>query len=338
MAAVTEAALSVRGLTVRHGLQSLVADVSFDIAAGERVGLIGESGSGKSLTALAIVGLLGRGLICEGQVRLAGEDLATASERRRCELRGAEISMVFQEPMTALTPTMPVGRQVSESLRIHRRLGRSEARHAARDLLRRVELPDAERYERLYPHQLSGGQRQRVALAIAIACNPKLIVADEPTTALDTTVQRRMLDLMRRLVAEDGMALLLITHDIAVVSEMCDRTMTMYGGRLIESASTDAILRYPRHPYTRALLESSHAVSVDSDMPAGALPTVPGAVPPDGVFPAGCPFRTRCPDGDAQCQVMPALEPLADHLVACWHPVDGESAIQRSVRTTGISH
>jgi oligopeptide/dipeptide ABC transporter ATP-binding protein len=321
VATLTEPTLRVRGLCIRHRARDLVRDVSFDVAAGERVGLIGESGSGKSLTALAIMGLLGRGLSATGQVLLGGEDLSAAPERRCCTLRGAKISMIFQEPMTALTPTMRIGRQVSEAIQIHRKLSKADAREASRNLLRRVELQDVERYERRYPHELSGGQRQRVMLAMAIACNPQLIVADEPTTALDVTVQKRMLELMRRLVTEEGAALLLITHDIAVVSEMCDRTMTMYGGRLVEIADTASMLTAPRHPYTAALLAASRAVTLDSDVPAGDLPTIPGSVPASGVFPPGCPYRNRCGNASEKCQVMPSLEPLGDHLMACWHPV-----------------
>jgi oligopeptide/dipeptide ABC transporter ATP-binding protein len=313
--------LSVRGLAVRYRGRRLVQDVSFDVHPGERVGLIGESGSGKSLTALAIMGLLGRGLSAEGEARLDDEDLIAASERRRCQLRGAKVTMVFQEPMTALTPTMRIGRQVSEAIRIHRDVSRADAVAAARDLLRRVDLPDPERYERRYPHELSGGQRQRVMLAMAIACDPQLIIADEPTTALDVTVQRRMLDLLRRLVSEERAALLLITHDIAIVGEMCDRTLTMYGGRLVESAATVSALRAPRHPYTAALVAASRAVSMTSDIPPGRLPSIPGTVPAAGTFPEGCPFRNRCPRADDRCVSMPPLEALDGHLVACWHPV-----------------
>jgi peptide/nickel transport system ATP-binding protein len=313
--------LSVRDLTVsaRDGLR-LVNGVSLEVEKGERVGLIGESGSGKSLTALAIMGLLGEGLNATGHVFFGNEDLLAVSERRRCQLRGNSISMIFQEPMTALNPTMRVGKQVSEALRTHRGLGRRAARRAAVELLGRVELPDPERYAMMYPHELSGGQRQRAMMAIAISCDPDVVLADEPTTALDVTVQRRVLELLDRLVSEEGCALLLITHDLAVVSEMCDRVVTMYGGRVVEVGSTERMLTAPAHPYTRALLETSLAVGVDS---AGGedLPTIAGNVPAAGAFPTGCPFRDRCPRRVEVCEVAPRLEGDGQHAVACWRPV-----------------
>jgi oligopeptide/dipeptide ABC transporter ATP-binding protein len=313
--------LSVRDLAVRSGELAFVRDVSFDVDAGERVGLIGESGSGKSLTALAVMGLLGEGLAATGRVALAGEDVVAASERRRCELRGDKIAMIFQEPMTALNPTMRVGAQVGEALRIHRRIGRRAAAAAAVELLARVELPEPARAASRFPHELSGGQRQRVMMAIAISCDPDVILADEPTTALDVTVQRRVLDLLDRLVAEERCALLLITHDLAVVSDMCDRVLTMYGGRLVESGSTTDMLGEPRHPYTRALLATSMAVSVDGPAPGVDLPSIPGSVPGAGSFPAGCPFRVRCDRSLDACVEMPAMTSVGDHSVACWNPV-----------------
>jgi peptide/nickel transport system ATP-binding protein len=267
------------------------------------------------------MGLLGNGLMTTGRVELDGEDLVRASERRRCELRGDRISMIFQEPMTALNPTMRIGAQVGETLRIHRGIGRRAAARAAVELLARVELPEPARYAGLYPHELSGGQRQRVMMAIAISCDPDVILADEPTTALDVTVQRRVLDLLDRLVAEEGCALLLITHDLAVVSEMCDRVLTMYGGRGVESGTTTAMLEAPRHPYTEALLATSAAVSVDGLAPGADLPSIPGFVPGAGHFPSGCPFRARCPHETDACGVMPPLAGLDDHEVACWNPV-----------------
>jgi peptide/nickel transport system ATP-binding protein len=315
------ALLSVRDLGVAASDLPLVEGVSLDVDAGERVGLIGESGSGKSLTALAVMGLLGNGLMTTGRVELDGEDLVRASERRRCELRGDRISMIFQEPMTALNPTMRIGAQVGETLRIHRGIGRRAAARAAVELLARVELPEPARYAGLYPHELSGGQRQRGLMAIAISCDPDVILADEPTTALDVTVQRRVLDLLDRLVAEEGCALLLITHDLAVVSEMCDRVLTMYGGRVVESGTTTAMLEAPRHPYTEALLATSAAVSVDGLAPGADLPSIPGFVPGAGHFPSGCPFRARCPHETDACGVMPPLAGLDDHEVACWNPV-----------------
>ncbi|MGH9067235.1 MAG: ABC transporter ATP-binding protein [Acidimicrobiales bacterium] len=315
------AGLVVRHLSVRAGELELVRDVSLDVRPGERVGLIGESGSGKSLTALAIVGLLGRGLSGTGEVRLGDEDLMQAGERRRCQLRGDRIAMIFQDPMTALNPTMRVGRQVSEVLRIHRGLHRAEAAAAAVELLARVELPDPAGYARRYPHQLSGGQQQRVMMAMAISCDPEVILADEPTTALDVTVQRRVLELLGRLVDEEGCALLLITHDLAVVSETCDRVVTMYGGRVVESGPAGIMLSRPWHPYTDALLATSHAVSVDGVTVGEELPAIPGSVPAAGRFPPGCPFRDRCPRAGEECHTMPGTTGEGPHQVACWHPV-----------------
>jgi peptide/nickel transport system ATP-binding protein len=311
----------VRDLSVSTaGGLRLLEGVSLDVEKGERVGLIGESGSGKSLTALAVMGLLADGLSATGHVFLRNEDLLTASERRRCQLRGNVVSMIFQEPMTALNPTMHIGKQVGETLRIHRGLGRRAAQRAAVDLLGRVELPDPERCAMMYPHELSGGQRQRVMMAMAISCDPEVVLADEPTTALDVTVQHRVLELLDRLVAEEGCALLLITHDLAVVSEMCDRVVTMYGGRVVEVGPAERMLTSPAHPYTEALLETALAVSLDSPS-GGPLPAIAGSVPAAGAFPSGCPFRDRCARRVDDCEVMPALAGAGAHAVACWRPI-----------------
>jgi oligopeptide/dipeptide ABC transporter ATP-binding protein len=318
--------LSVRHLSVSAGDLSLVHDVSFDLDAGERVGLIGESGSGKSITALAVIGLLADGLSARGQVLLGDDDLIAVSEKRRCQLRGDKVAMIFQEPLSALNPTMRVGQQVGETLRIHRGLSKRAAHDAAVELLARVELPDPRRYAEMYPHELSGGQRQRVMMASAISCDPELILADEPTTALDVTVQKRVLELLDRLVAEEGCALLLITHDLGVVSQMCDRVVTMYGGRLVESGPTADLLDEPSHPYTGALLATSAAVSVDDVTPGGQLPTIAGTVPSAGHFPTGCPYRDRCEHEDAACTTMPALATEGRRQVACWHPLTAATA------------
>jgi oligopeptide/dipeptide ABC transporter ATP-binding protein len=315
------ALLSVHDLGISSPGLPLVSEVSFEVHAGERVGLIGESGSGKSLTALAVMGLLPAGLEATGRVELAGEDLLAISERRRCALRGDRIAMIFQEPMSALNPTQRIGRQVGETLRIHRGVGRRAAGQAAVDLLARVELPDPARYADLYPHELSGGQRQRVMMAIAISCDPEVILADEPTTALDVTVQRKVLDLLDRLVAEEGCALMMITHDLAVVSELCDRVLTMYGGRVVESGTTDELLDRPRHPYTEALVATSQAISVDGAEPGVVLPSIAGSVPAAGRFPRGCPFRDRCPRPVEACVEVPTTSTEGSHAVACWNPV-----------------
>jgi len=318
--------LAVRDLTISSGPVELVSGVSFDLARGERLGLIGESGSGKTLTALAAIGLLPAGLTARGQVLVHGQDLFRISERVRSALRGSRVAMVFQEPLSALNPTMRVGKQIAEACRVHRPASASAARARAIELLERVEFPDPARQARAYPHQLSGGQRQRVMLAMAIAGDPDVILADEPTTALDVTVQQQVLALLSRLAAEEGSALVLISHDLAVVSGMCERIMVLYGGRVAESGPTRQLLTAPRHPYTAALLATSAAVTLDGggETPRMVLPVIRGQVPAAGAFPAGCPFRNRCDRATADCEQVPPLAPAEGtaHRVACFHPVE----------------
>jgi ABC-type dipeptide/oligopeptide/nickel transport system ATPase component len=251
------ALLEVQHLTVTFdaGSTRVVDDVSFTMAAGETLGLIGESGSGKSVTAFAILRLLQpSGQIVSGRIVFEGQDLLTLSEREMRAVRGARISLIFQEPMTALNPVMRVGDQVAEALTAHNMASRSEARHRAVELLDAVRIPDPLRRVRDYPHQLSGGMRQRVMIAIALACRPPLVIADEPTTALDVTIQAQMLELIRQLQTEFGLALLLITHDFGVVAEMADRVAVMKAGRIVETGPVREILRTPSHEYTRQLL------------------------------------------------------------------------------------
>jgi oligopeptide/dipeptide ABC transporter ATP-binding protein len=339
----TAAALAVAGLGVETGGLGLITDVSFTLAAGERVGLIGESGSGKSLTALAVLGLLPEGLQASGSVRLAsaGFDLLGASEKKMSSIRGNGMAMVFQEPMTALNPVMRVGDQVAEIMVIHgREPDRRAAANAAVEMLAKVRLPDPQEAAAAYPHQLSGGQRQRVILAIALANDPAVLLCDEPTTALDVTVQAHMLELILDGVTQRGTSLLFITHDLAVVATMCERVLVMYGGRIVESGPVQQIFTRPRHPYTRGLLDASDMEQLDHD---GRLKTIPGTVPTAGRFPDGCVFRNRCPNATSQCTVMPPFTttgPVPDDLAAepglppgtpgvsttgfaCWHPVGG---------------
>ncbi|MGY0488503.1 ABC transporter ATP-binding protein [Streptomyces sp. WG-D5] len=327
--------LTVRGLDVHAGdAQPLVQGVEFTIRSGERVGLIGESGSGKSLTSLSLMGLLPEGLRATGSVRLAGvdHDLVGADERRMSRVRGKDLAMVFQEPMTALNPTMRVGRQIAEVLLVHRtRPDRAAAHAAAVELLDQVGLPDPAAAARAYPHQFSGGQRQRIVLAIALANDPALLVCDEPTTALDVTVQARVLDLVVSGVRDRGSALLFITHDLAVVATACERVLVMYGGRIVESGPVREVFTRPRHRYTRGLLGASDLTVVDE---RGRLATIAGSVPPAGAFPEGCVFRNRCTAATDRCATRPAWTPTGpDSGYACFHPVPADPADARDADT-----
>jgi len=229
--------------------------------------------------------------------------------------------MIFQEPLSALNPVATIGDQVAEPLRIHRQMGRRAAHAAAYDLLRRVGISDAADKMRLYPHQLSGGQRQRATIAMAMACVPAILIADEPTTALDVTVQMQVLQLLTTMVDEQHATLLLITHDLAIVDNYCDRVLVLYGGRLVEEGTVDDVFGQPRHPYTRALLDAIPSIDT-SEPPSRRLQAIPGSVPGLGGFPPGCPFRNRCPRADELCAIMPPLDGTAgDHRFACWHPI-----------------
>jgi peptide/nickel transport system ATP-binding protein len=261
------ALLAVDGLCVDIGGRRVVDEVSFEIAEGGRLGVIGESGSGKTLTALAILGLAPDTAAVSGGVRFAGEDLVGRTDRGYTKLRGERIAMVFQDPRTALNPVMRVGRQISEPVRLHRGVGRREAAVLAEELCARVGLPDPERAARAYPHQLSGGQRQRVGIAMALACRPALLIADEPTTALDVTVQAEVMALLAQLVRDDGTALLFISHDIALVSGVVDDVVVMREGRIVERGPVAAIASSPQHAYTRQLLDAAHRTSYEGAVP-----------------------------------------------------------------------
>ncbi len=294
-----------------QGWLPVVRDVSFEVRPGEFLGLVGESGSGKTLTGLAVLRLLPAGArITGGTIELEGRDLGSLSESEMREVRGARVAMVFQEPMTALNPVFTVGFQIAEAVRAHRRLSRREAREAAAELLEMVAIPAAEQRLRDYPHQLSGGQRLRVMLAIALASRPRLLIADEPTTAVDVTVQAQLLDLLERLRDELGLAVLLITHDLAVVAETCDRVVVLYAGQVVEEATVERLFAAPAHPYTRGLLGA--VPRLGRPAPRGRLPAIPGQVPDPWRLPPGCPFHPRCPEAMEECgRREPPFYPLA---------------------------
>jgi peptide/nickel transport system ATP-binding protein len=278
-------------LQTARGPADALRDVSFSLDRGQKLGLIGESGSGKSITALALMGLLPDGALVKGSIAFDGSELTTLPEAALCKLRGARIGMVFQEPMTALNPLHTIGRQIAEPLRLHRGIGAGAARAEALRLLQRVQLPQAAQRLDAYPHQLSGGQRQRVVIAIALACGPDLLIADEPTTALDVTIQREVLDLIAELVHEDGMGLLLISHDLGVMADTVDRVMVMYGGTVAESGPTADVFAHLAHPYTRGLFAARPRLG----LPRGTrLATIAGRVPELADMPVGCPYADRC--------------------------------------------
>jgi oligopeptide/dipeptide ABC transporter ATP-binding protein len=286
------------------GPATAVDDVSFEIRAGETLGLVGESGSGKSVTALSLMRLVQPpGRIANGQILFKGRDLLRLSEPDMRKVRGAEISLVFQEPMTALNPVFTIGDQIGEALLVHGRTTRREAKIRAIELLEAVRMPNAEARVKDYPHQLSGGMRQRVLIAMAIACKPSLVVADEPTTALDATIQADILDLLREMKKTLNLSLLLITHDLGVVAETADRVAIMYAGRIVEHGPVRAIFHSPKHPYTRGLL-----ASLPGAVRGQRLRAIEGTVPVLGSFPSGCTFHPRCPDRFEPCDAVPPPE------------------------------
>jgi peptide/nickel transport system ATP-binding protein len=309
--------IEVRGLRVAFGGIEVVRGVDFNIAPGEAVGLVGESGSGKSVTWLAVTRLLGPAADIRGRVLLAGEDLLCASAARMEHIRGRRLAMIFQDPSSALNPVRRVGKQVAEAVRLHRGMGVVAARAETIRLFDLVGLPDAAWRFSAYPHELSGGQNQRVMIAMALAGRPDLLIADEPTTALDATIQVQILDVLDHLRAEFNMALLLISHDLGVVSRVCDRIAVMYAGTVVEAAPADRLFRSAAHPYTRGLLGASPPLRG----PRRRMVAIPGRVPEPFDMPPGCPFAPRCPEAEAACrQSRPTLVPRAsDHVAACLH-------------------
>jgi oligopeptide/dipeptide ABC transporter ATP-binding protein len=299
--------LAVDGLTVEFagaaGWQAVVEDATFDVEAGEVVALVGESGSGKSVTSLALMRLLppGASRVTARRIEFQGRDLQSCSEQEMRAVRGGEIAMIFQEPMTSLNPAFTVGNQLVEAIRLHETVSRTDARRRSADLLDRVGI--ANPWERLddYPHQLSGGMRQRVMLAIALACEPRMLIADEPTTALDVTTQAQILELLRSLQAELGLAIVFVTHDLGVVAEICDRVAVMYAGQVVERAPMEKLFAAPQHPYTAALLRAIPQ-SAAADEP---LPVIPGQVAEPGALPPGCRFAPRCAYVRDVCSAAP---------------------------------
>jgi oligopeptide/dipeptide ABC transporter ATP-binding protein len=307
-----------------------VNDVSFDIRQGETLGVVGESGSGKSVTAFSIMRLVQPpGRIASGTISFKGRDLLTLPERDMRAVRGAEISLIFQEPMTALNPVFTIGDQLRETLLVHQRVTRRDAAARAVELLEAVRIPDAAKRVNDYPHQLSGGQRQRVLIAMALACRPALVIADEPTTALDVTIQAQILDLLREMKSAFNLSLLLITHDLGVIAETADRVAVMYAGRIVEHGTVRDIFRQPQHPYTRGLLAS---------MPGGApgtrLRAIEGTVPMLGALPPGCAFNPRCPDRFEPCTIAPPGDYVTGtgHTAKCYLH---DPSARHEPRTTG---
>jgi oligopeptide/dipeptide ABC transporter ATP-binding protein len=317
--------LSVEDLHVRfstrRGTVHAVNGITFDIAPGETLGIVGESGCGKSVTSLAILGLLARnGRVESGQALFEGTDLVRQSDRALRRIRGREVAMIFQDPMSSLNPVLTIGRQIREALETHFDMDRREAERRASELLDRVGIPRANERLRDYPHQFSGGMRQRAMIAMALACQPKLLIADEPTTALDVTIQAQILDLLRELVAEENAALILITHDLGVVAGMCERVNVMYAGMFVETGSADQLFGAPRHPYTLGLLQS--VPRLDAARRARLHP-IEGAPPNMLQAPLACPFQPRCRyEVDLSRREVPQLlEVEPGHKVACFNPV-----------------
>ena len=299
----------------------ILSDIEISLNSGEVLGVVGESGSGKSMLALSIMGLLPSPItVRQGAITLQDQDLLGLPPAKLRALRGKDMAMIFQEPMTSLNPVMRVGQQIGEVLSWHRALKGAAAREESLALLRRVEMPDPQRQIDAYPHELSGGMRQRVMIAIALAGQPRLLIADEPTTALDVTIQAQILELIRKIQRDAGMAVLLITHDLGVIAEMCDRVAVMYAGRVVEQGAVLDIFDRPAHPYTRGLLASRPKISAGANW----LSTIDGTVPALGQVGAGCSFAPRCPMVNPACTQRPPLREVGPaHLAACVRPFEG---------------
>jgi peptide/nickel transport system ATP-binding protein len=310
----------------RQGIVKAVDGVNFGVASGETLAIVGESGCGKSMTALSLMRLIPDppGRIVSGSVKLGGKDLLKLPEEQMRKVRGNEISMIFQEPMTSLNPVMTIGKQISEALILHRDLDKKAAFKRAIEMLDLVKIPEPQQRVKEYPHQLSGGMRQRAMIAMALACNPKVLIADEPTTALDVTIQAQILELILELQREFGAAVILITHDLGVVAETARRVIVMYAGRKVEEAEVGELFADPLHPYTRGLMNSIPRLDLlrGEEQETGRLQEIPGIVPPLFALPEGCAFAPRCPRADDKCRSeRPEYEQKKPgHWAACWHP------------------
>ena len=321
-----ELLLDIRGLRTQFftddGLARAVDGVSYSLAKGETVGVVGESGCGKSVTALSVLRLIPDppGRIVDGEIVFEGTDLLGLSSADMRRIRGNDISMIFQEPMTSLNPVFTIGNQITEAVRLHQGLNKKQALDKAIEALRLVGIPVPERRVHEYPHQLSGGMRQRAMIAMALSCNPKVLIADEPTTALDVTIEAQILDLMRTLQEDLGTAIIMITHDLGVIAEMAHKVVVMYAGKVVEQAPVERIFASPNHPYTQGLLRSLPRVDKDASGAKQRLQEIPGIVPSLLNLPTGCKFASRCPNVMPQCEEQePPLEQVAsDHHSACW--------------------
>ncbi|MCW5750377.1 MAG: ABC transporter ATP-binding protein [Alphaproteobacteria bacterium] len=307
----------------RSGTVTAVDGLSFELRRGETLGLVGESGCGKSVTSLSVLRLIPArsGMVAGGSVSYEGRDLLRASDAEMRRIRGKEISMIFQEPMTALNPVLTIGQQIVESVTLHEGVSQEKARKRAIEMLDLVRIPEAARRVDAYPHQLSGGMRQRAMIAMALACNPKVLIADEPTTALDVTIQAQILELMRELQRILGTAIIMITHDLGVIAEMARRVVVMYAGRKVEEAAVVDLFKSPRHPYTEGLLRAIPQLDPGRIRNRERLHTIDGMVPALSELPAGCAFAPRCPDATDPClgQAPPVEEKRPGHLAACWN-------------------
>ena len=319
--------LTVQDLQVqfqtKKGVNTAVDGIGFSVERGEILGIVGESGCGKSVTSLSILRLLGtNSMISQGSIKLEGRELLSLSEDEMCKIRGNEIAMIFQEPMTALNPTMSIGEQLMEPLMIHQGYKKKDAWKEAVEVLKKVGIAAPEKRMKEYPHQLSGGMRQRVMIAMAVSCAPRLLIADEPTTALDVTIQAQILELMLELRQKMNTAIILITHDMGVVAETADNILVLYAGKVVEYGSVKEIFNNPRHPYTRGLLNSIPPLEEDVD----ELNTIEGTVPGPGQMPAGCRFSPRCPLASERCSsCQPGLYKAGNSMVSCFQYEDGQA-------------